>query len=267
MPIKTYNPITPGTRHLALVDKSSLYSGSPCKSLTTGFAKKGGRNNRGVITVRSIGGGSKRKYRKINFKLSRYTGNAEVLRIEYDPNRSAFIALVKLDTGELNYILASSKMKSGDIISIGKDAEAKNGNTMQLKDIPLGFSIFAIEIKPKAGAQLVRAAGGYATLVAKDAGKALVRLHSGVSMYLNASCFATIGTVSNSDKYNISLGKAGRSRIMGKRPKVRGVAMNPVDHPHGGGEGKTGTGGPPVTPWGKLTKGAKTVIKKKKKKG
>lgn len=268
MAIKTYNPITPGMRHLALIDRSELHKKGPCKALTKGMAKTGGRNNRGVITSRAIGGGHKRKYRKINFHLSKISGDAKILRIEYDPNRSAFIALIQIiDSGDLHYILASSKMKSGDIISIGSGSEIKDGNTMPIKDIPPGFNVYAVELKPSAGAQLARAAGNFVTIAGKDRGKVLIKLRSGVFRYLNSECYATIGVASNLDRHNVVLGKAGRSRLMGRRPKVRGVAMNPVDHPHGGGEGKTGTGGPPVTPWGKLTKGAKTVKKKRSKGG
>jgi len=262
MALKQYNPTTPAQRGLVLIDRSELWKGKPEKSLVEGKTKSGGRNNRGRVTARHIGGGHKQKLRKVDFKRSKQ-GLATVERIEYDPNRTAFIALIKYEDGTLSYILAPQRLAAGDKIESGERVEVKPGNTMPLKNIPVGSIIHNIEMKPGKGGQLARAAGAYAQLVGKDAGYAQVKLRSGELRMVLAECLATIGALSNADHQNQNYGKAGRSRWQGIRPYVRGVAMNPVDHPHGGGEGKTSGGRHPVTPWGKPTKGAKTRSRKK----
>lgn len=263
MALKQYNPTTPGQRGLVLIDRSELWKGKPEKTLTKGLTKTGGRNNRGRMTARHIGGGHKQKYRMIDF-YRKTPGVATVERIEYDPNRTAFIALIKyVETGELSYILAPQRMAAGDTVEAGEKVEVKPGNAMPLKNIPVGTIIHNIELKPGKGGQVARTAGGYAQLVGKDAGYAQVKLRSGELRLILSDCIATIGALSNPDHQNEDMGKAGRNRWKGKRPHVRGVAMNPVDHPHGGGEGKTSGGRHPVTPWGKPTKGAKTRSKKK----
>ncbi len=262
MALKKFNPTTPAQRGLVLIDRSELWKGKPEKSLVRGKTKSGGRNNLGRITTRHIGGGHKQKYRMVDFKR-RTTGVANVERIEYDPNRTAFIALLKYEDGTLSYILAPQRLSEGDKVQAGEKVEVKPGNAMPLKNIPVGTIIHNIEMKPKKGGQLARSAGGYAQLVGKDAGYAQVKLRSGELRLILGECMATIGAVSNSDHQNQNFGKAGRTRWKGVRPTVRGVAMNPVDHPHGGGEGKTSGGRHPVTPWGKPTKGAKTRSKKK----
>ncbi len=263
MALKQYNPTTPGQRGLVLIDRAELWKGAPVKSLTEGKTKSGGRNNYGRLTAFRVGGGHKQKYRLIDFKRSK-TGTAVVERLEYDPNRSAYIALVKYHAdGELAYILAPQRLSVGDIVEAGAKVEVKTGNAMQLKNIPVGSLIHNIELKPGHGGQIARAAGGYAQLVGKDAGYAQVKLRSGELRLIPSECMATLGAVSNPDHQNESLGKAGRNRWKGRRPSVRGVAMNPIDHPHGGGEGKTSGGRHPVTPWGKPTKGAKTRSRKK----
>ncbi len=262
MALKKFNPTTPAQRGLVLIDRSELYKGKPEKSLVKGKTKTGGRNNMGRITTRHIGGGHKQKYRMVDFKRAK-TGAATVERIEYDPNRTAFIALIKYEDATISYIIAPQRLSVGDKVESGDRVEVKPGNAMPLKNIPVGTIIHNIEMKPKKGAQIARSAGGYAQLVGKDAGYAQVKLRSGELRLVLGDCLATIGAISNADHQNQNFGKAGRSRWKGIRPTVRGVAMNPVDHPHGGGEGKTSGGRHPVTPWGKPTKGAKTRSKKK----
>ncbi|MCW0234555.1 MAG: 50S ribosomal protein L2 [Ferrovibrio sp.] len=258
MALKTYKPVTPSTRGLVLIDRSQLYKGRPVKELTEGLKKTGGRNHFGRITTRHIGGGHKRRYRMIDFKRRKFDIGAVVERIEYDPNRTAFIALIKYDDGELAYIIAPQRLKAGDRVVSGEKADIKPGNAMPLKSIPVGTIIHNVEMKPGKGGQMARSAGSFVQLVGKDQGMALVRLASGEQRLVQAECMATIGAVSNPDNQNTKLGKAGRKRWMGVRPTVRGVAMNPIDHPHGGGEGRTSGGRHPVTPWGKNTKGKRT---------
>ncbi len=258
MALKTFNPTSPGRRQLVLVDRTGLHKGKPVKSLTEGLSKKGGRNNQGRITVRHQGGGAKRLYRKIDFKRTRWDIPATVERIEYDPNRSAFIALIKYQDGELAYIIAPQRLEVGDSVITSATADIKPGNVLPLKNIPVGTIIHNIELKPQKGAQMVRSAGTYAQLVGRDAGYAQIKLASGELRMVLDNCLATIGAVSNPDKMNEVSSKAGRNRHLGKRPTVRGVVMNPVDHPHGGGEGKSSGGRHPVTPWGKKTRGPKT---------
>lgn len=262
MALKTYNPTTPSQRALVLIDRSDLWKGRPVKSLTKGKTKTGGRNNLGRITTRHIGGGHKQLYRLVDFKRNK-AGSAIVERIEYDPNRTAFIALIKYDDAELAYILAPQRLKVGDKVEAGQGSDIKVGNALQLKDIPVGTIVHNIEMKPGKGGQLARAAGSYAQLTGKDSGYALLRLRSGEVRLVKAECIATVGAVSNPDHQNQNIGKAGRNRWKGKRPTVRGVVMNPVDHPHGGGEGRTSGGRHPVTPWGKPTKGKRTRTNKK----
>ncbi|MEL6568621.1 MAG: 50S ribosomal protein L2 [Pseudomonadota bacterium] len=258
MALKTYNPTSPGRRELVTVDRSDLYKGRPEKSLTEGLTKKGGRNNNGRITARRIGGGAKRLYRKIDFKRNKWDVSATVERLEYDPNRTAFIALIRYEDGEVSYIIAPQRLAVGDKVVTSATADIKPGNVLPLKNIPVGTIIHNIEMKPKKGAQMVRSAGCYAQLVGREAGYAQVKLTSGELRRVPDLCLATIGAVSNPDNMNKVLGKAGRKRHMGKRPSVRGVVMNPFDHPHGGGEGKSSGGRHPVTPWGKKTRGPKT---------
>ena len=263
MALKRYKPNTPSTRGLVLVDKSELWKGRPVKALTEGLTKSGGRNNNGRITMRRRGGGHKRLYRVIDFKRTKFDVSATVERIEYDPNRSAFIALVKYDDGEQAYILAPQRLQEGDKVIAGNRADIKPGNAMPMENMPVGTIIHNVEMKPGRGGQMARAAGTYVQLIGKDSGYAQLRLTSGELRMVPAKCMATVGAVSNSDNKNTNMSKAGRSRWLGKRPKVRGVAMNPVDHPHGGGEGRTSGGRHPVSPWGKPTKGARTRRKKK----
>lgn len=258
MALKNFKPVTPSTRQLVLIDRSQLFKGRPVKELTEGLKKTGGRNHFGRITTRHIGGGHKRRYRLIDFKRRKFDVGATVERIEYDPNRTAFIALIKYDDGELNYILAPQRLKAGDRVVAGEKADIKPGNAMPLKSIPVGTIIHNVELKPGKGGQMARSAGSFVQLVGKDQGMALVRLTSGEQRLVQAECMATIGAVSNPDNQNTNLGKAGRKRWLGIRPTVRGVAMNPIDHPHGGGEGRTSGGRHPVTPWGKNTKGKRT---------
>ena len=257
MALKTYKPTTPGQRQLVLVDRSELWKGGPVKALTEGKHESGGRNNHGRITLRWRGGGHKRRLRTVDFKR-RKEGVAEVVRLEYDPNRSGFLALIKYADGELSYILAPQRLAAGDKVVAGDRVDVKPGNAMPMRNIPVGTIIHNVEMKPGKGGQLARAAGTYAQLVGRDAGYALLRLSSGEVRMVRAECMATIGAVSNPDRQNVSIGKAGRNRWLGRRPSVRGVAMNPIDHPHGGGEGRTSGGRHPVTPWGKGTKGTKT---------
>ncbi len=258
MALKTFKPTSPGRRSLVLVDRSDLYEGRPEKTLVEGLRKKGGRNNTGRITARRRGGGAKRLYRQIDFKRRKFDVPAKVERLEYDPNRTAFIALIKYEDGELAYILAPQRLSVGDTVVAGERVEVRPGNTMKLRSMPVGTIVHNVELKPMKGGQIARSAGAYAQLVGRDAGYAQVRLMSGELRMVHQDCLATVGAVSNPDHLNINLGKAGRTRHMGKRPAVRGVAMNPVDHPHGGGEGRTSGGRHPVTPWGKPTKGRKT---------
>ena len=263
MALKQFKPTTPGRRGLVLVDRSELYKGKPEKSLTEGLRKKGGRNNTGRITARRIGGGHKRRYRMIDFKRNKYDMVGTVERIEYDPNRTAFIALVNYEDGEKAYILAPQRLSEGDTVVSGKTVDIKPGNAMPLANIPVGTIIHNVEMKPGKGGQIARSAGTYVQLVGKDQGYAQLKLSSGELRLIRGECMATIGAVSNQDQQNIKLGKAGRSRWLGKRPSVRGVAMNPIDHPHGGGEGRTSGGRHPVSPWGKPTKGKRTRKNKK----
>ena len=258
MALKTFRPITPGTRQLILVDRSELWKGKPVKALTEGLTKSGGRNNTGRITSFQRGGGHKRRYRLVDFKRRKFDMAAVVERLEYDPNRTAFIALIKYEDGELAYILAPQRLKAGDAVVSGERVDVKPGNAMPLKNMPVGTIIHNVELKAGKGGQLARSAGGYAQLVGRDGGYAQIKLASGELRMVRGECMATVGAVSNADQMNVSLGKAGRNRWLGRRPVVRGVAMNPIDHPHGGGEGRTSGGRHPVTPWGKPTKGKKT---------
>jgi large subunit ribosomal protein L2 len=258
MALKHYNPTSPSRRELVLVDKSELHKGRPVKSLVEGLTKSGGRGGNGRIAVRFRGGGAKRLYRVIDFKRRKFDVPATVERLEYDPNRSAFIALIKYADGELSYILAPQRLKVGDEVIAAEKVDVKPGNASPLRSLPIGSIIHNIELKPEKGGQVARSAGAYAQLVGRDAGYAQIRLGSGELRMVMDGCMATVGAVSNPDHMNENLGKAGRVRHMGRRPHVRGVAMNPVDHPHGGGEGRTSGGRHPVTPWGKPTKGRKT---------
>ncbi|MBI5121644.1 MAG: 50S ribosomal protein L2 [Rhodospirillales bacterium] len=258
MALKNFKPSTPAQRQLVLVDRSGLWKGKPEKTLTEGKTSSGGRNNHGRITVRFRGGGHKQSYRLIDFKRGKQDLPATVERLEYDPNRTAFIALVKYEDGTVSYILAPQRLSVGDVVLSGDKADIKPGNCMPLKNMPVGTIIHNIELKPGKGGQMARSAGTYAQLVGKDGGQAQIKLMSGELRLVSGECKATVGAVSNPDQQNISLGKAGRQRWLGKRPHVRGVAMNPIDHPHGGGEGRTSGGRHPVTPWGKPTKGKKT---------
>ena len=262
MALKHYNPTTPSRRNLILVDRSALHKGDPVKTLTTGLSKKGGRNNVGRITARRRGGGHKRRYRFVDFKRRKYDVTAVVERLEYDPNRSAFIALLRYEDDELAYILAPQRMQVGDSVVSGNRVGVRPGNAMPLNNMPLGTIVHNVEMKPGKGGQIARAAGTYAQFVGRDQGYAILRLSSGEQRVVRGECMATIGAVSNPDNSNIKLGKAGRKRWLGKRPSVRGVAMTPVDHPHGGGGGRTSGGRHPVTPWGKSTKGKRTRGKK-----
>ena len=258
MALKTFRPVTPSQRGLVQVDRSGLWKGKPVKSLTEGLTGSGGRNNAGRITARRRGGGHKRRYRIIDFKRRKFDVLGTVERLEYDPNRSAFIALIRYQDGEQSYILAPQRLQVGGSVIAAENVDIKPGNAMPMKNIPIGTIIHNVEMKPGKGGQIARAAGTYVQLVGKDAGKALLRLASGEQRVVPADCMASIGAVSNPDNKNIKLGKAGRKRWLGKRPSVRGVAMNPVDHPHGGGEGRSSGGRHPVTPWGKPTKGKRT---------
>ena len=258
MALKSYKPTTPSQRQLVIVDRSGLYKGKPVKGLTEGLKSAGGRNNTGRVTARFQGGGHKRTYRVIDFKRRKLDVSGTVERLEYDPNRSAFIALVKYDDGELSYIIAPQRLAAGDKVIAAASADVKPGNAMPLQAMPVGTIVHNVELKPGKGGQIARSAGTYAQLVGRDQGMAILRLNSGEQRLVHGSCFATVGAVSNPDHGNINLGKAGRSRWLGKRPHNRGVTMNPVDHPHGGGEGRTSGGRHPVTPWGKPTKGKKT---------
>ena len=258
MALKTFNPVTPSLRQLVIVDRSALYKGKPLKALTEGLSKSGGRNNLGRITARFKGGGHKRTYRIVDFKRRKADVPATVERLEYDPNRSAFIALIRYADGEQSYILAPQRLAVGDTVVSGASVDVKPGNAMPIGNIPVGTIVHNVEIKPGKGGQIARSAGAYAQIVGRDQGYVIVRLGSGEQRLILGTCMASVGAVSNPDHMNISIGKAGRSRWLGRRPHNRGVVMNPVDHPHGGGEGRTSGGRHPVTPWGKPTKGKKT---------
>jgi large subunit ribosomal protein L2 len=258
MALKSYKPTTPGQRQLVLVDRSALYRGKPVKTLTEGKHSSGGRNNNGRITVRFRGGGHKKAYRLVDFKRRKFDMPAKVERIEYDPNRTAFIALVKYEDGEQAYILAPQRLAEGDTIVAGEHVDVKPGNAMPLSSIPVGTIVHNVELKIGKGGQMARSAGSYAQIVGRDQDNVIMRLNSGEQRLVNGKCMGTVGAVSNPDHMNISIGKAGRNRWLGFRPHNRGVSMNPVDHPHGGGEGRTSGGRHPVTPWGFPTKGKKT---------
>lgn len=262
MALKHFNPVTPSLRQLVLVDRSHLWKGDPVKSLTHGLKEHAGRNNHGHITARRRGGGHKRKYRIIDFKRRKFDVFATVERLEYDPNRTAFIALIRYDDGELAYILAPQRLNVGDKVVSGQKVDVKPGNAMPLASMPIGTIVHNVEMKPGKGGQLARSAGCYVQLAGRDGDLAILKLSSGEMRFVRGDCLATVGAVSNPDNANVSVGKAGRTRWKGKRPAVRGVAMNPVDHPHGGGEGRTSGGRNPVTPWGKGTKGNKTRTNK-----
>ncbi|MDZ4792580.1 MAG: 50S ribosomal protein L2 [Hyphomicrobiales bacterium] len=258
MALKTYNPTSPSRRALVLVDRSALWKGGPIKSLTEGQIERAGRNNHGRITTRRRGGGHKRVYRVIDFKRRKFDMPGTVERLEYDPNRSAFIALIKYEDGEQVYILAPQRLSVGDKVISGEKVDVKPGNAMPLASMPIGTIVHNVEMKLGKGGQIARSAGCYAQLAGRDVGYAILRLNSGETRMVRSECMATVGAVSNPDHSNINIGKAGRARWLGIRPSVRGVAMNPFDHPHGGGEGRTSGGRHPVTPWGKGTKGTKT---------
>ncbi|MBE6450177.1 MAG: 50S ribosomal protein L2 [Alphaproteobacteria bacterium] len=260
MALKTYTPVTPAIRHLISIDRSELYKGAPVKALTEGLKSSGGRNNHGHITSRHRGGGHKRAYRVIDFRRNKKDMIATVDRLEYDPNRTAFIALVTYEDGEKAYILAPQRLKAGDQVVSGDKVDIKPGNTMPLKNMPVGTIVHNVELKPGRGGQMARSAGCYAQLIGKDGGYAQLRLNSGELRMVRGECLASIGAVSNADQQNTVLAKAGRARWLGIRPQTRGIAMNPVDHPHGG---RTNGGRTPVTPWGKCTRGMKTRTNKK----
>lgn len=258
MALKNFNPITPSLRGTVLIDRSALWKGKPEKTLVEGKSKSGGRDSSGRTAIWNRGGGHKQRYRKVDFKRRKFDVAATVERIEYDPNRTAFIALIKYADGDLSYIIAPQRLAQGDTVISGERVDVKPGNAMPMSSIPIGTIIHNIEMKPGKGAQIARSAGTYAQLVGRDAGYALLRLSSGEQRMVRAECMATVGAVSNPDNSNQKIGKAGRNRWKGKRPVVRGVVMNPIDHPHGGGEGRTSGGRHPVTPWGKSTKGHRT---------
>ena len=263
MALKQFKPVTASLRGTVLIDRTGLWKGKPVKALTEGKSHSGGRNNHGHITSRFRGGGHKQSYRMIDFKRRKFDVPGVIERLEYDPNRTAFIALVKYQDGELSYIIAPQRVKAGDTIVSGLKVDIKPGNAMPLAAIPVGTIIHNIELKQGAGAKVARSAGQFAQLVGKDSGYAQIKLMSGELRVVRGECMATIGAVSNPDNSNQSLGKAGRSRWLGRKPHQRGVVMNPVDHPHGGGEGRTSGGRHPVTPWGKPTKGYKTRVNKR----
>ena len=258
MSLKTFKSYTKSTRGTVLVDKKNLWKGKPLKSLTIGKHSTGGRNNLGRITSRHKGAGHKNKYRMVDFYRKKDDIKAKIERLEYDPNRSAYVALIKYEDGVVNYIIAPSKIKIGDEIISGRNKDINIGNCMPLSDIPPGTDIHNIELHPNSGGKLARSAGSSVTLSGYDDDYAIIKLSSGETRKVRNDCVATIGSVSNADQKNIKIGKAGRNRWRGKRPQTRGVAMNPVDHPHGGGEGKTSGGRSPVSPWGQSAKGLKT---------
>ncbi|MCC3245995.1 50S ribosomal protein L2 [Methylocystis sp. WRRC1] len=258
MALKTFKPVTPSLRQLVIVDRSDLYKGKPVKTLTEGKTSKGGRNNMGRVTVRFRGGGHKQAYRLVDFKRRKLDVAGKVERIEYDPNRTAFIALIRYADDTLAYILAPQRLAVGDEVVAGQQVDVKPGNAMPIANIPVGTIVHNVEMKIGKGGAIARSAGTYAQIVGRDQGYVIIRLNSGEQRLVHGQCFATIGAVSNPDHMNTSIGKAGRSRWLGRRPHNRGVTMNPIDHPHGGGEGRTSGGRHPVTPWGKPTKGKKT---------
>jgi large subunit ribosomal protein L2 len=264
MALKNYNPTSPARRGLILVDRSGLHKGGPVKALTEGKRKTGGRNNKGHVTSRGIAGGHKQRYRIIDFKRRKWDVEGIVERIEYDPNRTAFIALIgynggsEAEGGEVAYIIAPQRLAVGDKVIAGKKTDVKPGNAMELGQMPVGTIVHNVEMKPGKGGQIARSAGTYVQVVGRDRGMVILRLNSGEQRYIRGDCMATVGAVSNPDNGNTNLAKAGRNRWKGIRPLTRGVAKNPVDHPHGGGEGRTSGGRHPVTPWGKPTKGART---------
>ncbi len=258
MALKTYKPTTPSQRQLVIVDRAGLYKGKPVKTLTEGKHSTGGRNNNGRITSRFRGGGHKQAYRVVDFKRRRADAPAKVERLEYDPNRTAFLALLRYDDGEQAYILAPQRIAVGDVVVAGEHVDVKPGNAMPAANMPVGTIVHNIEIKIGKGGQIARSAGTYAQIVGRDGEYVILRLNSGEQRLVHGRCMATVGAVSNPDHMNISIGKAGRTRWLGRRPHNRGVTMNPVDHPHGGGEGRTSGGRHPVTPWGFPTKGKKT---------
>jgi large subunit ribosomal protein L2 len=258
MALKTFKPVTPSQRQLVLVDRSGLYKGKPVKALTEGKSSTGARNNNGRITVRFRGGGHKKAYRQIDFRRRKFDVAARVERIEYDPNRTGFIALIKYEDGEQGYILAPQRVAEGDSVVAGEHVDVKPGNAMPAGNMPIGTIVHNIEFKIGKGGQLARSAGTYAQIVGRDQDYVILRLSSGEQRLVHGRCMATVGAVSNPDNMNTSIGKAGRKRWLGRRPHNRGVTMNPIDHPHGGGEGKTSGGRHPVTPWGFPTKGKKT---------
>ena len=259
MALKKFNPTTPGRRGLVLVDRSALWKGKPERTLTEGLYNKAGRNNNGRVTARRRGGGHKRRYRIIDFKRLKYDVEAIVERLEYDPNRTAFIALIKYNDGLLSYILAPQRLNIGDKVISGEAVDIKPGNALPMQNIPVGTIIHNIEMKVGKGGQIARSAGTYAQIIGKDQGYAQLRLSSGELRLVRSECMATVGAVSNPDQQNIKLGKAGRNRWLGRRPHVRGVVQNPIDHPHGGGEGRSPIGrARPVNPWGKPALGIKT---------
>ena len=264
MALKTFKPVTPSLRQLVLVDRRELYKGKPVKALTEGKSSSGGRNNLGRITVRFRGGGHKRVLRNVDFKRRENLGvSATVERIEYDPNRTAFIALIGFPDGKQSYILAPQRLQPGDKVVAGESVDIKPGNAAPVGSMPVGTIVHNVELKIGKGGAIARSAGNYAQIVGRDQGYVTLRLNSGEQRLVHGQCFASVGAVSNPDHMNISLGKAGRNRWLGKRPHNRGVAMNPVDHPHGGGEGRTSGGRNPVTPWGVPTKGKKTRSNKR----
>ncbi len=258
MALKQFNPVTSSLRGTILVDRGELWKGKPVKALTVGKPSTGGRNNYGRITSRFRGGGHKQSYRIVDFRRRKRDVPATVERLEYDPNRTAFIALIRYRDGELAYILAPQRLRAGDVVVASARADIKPGNAMPLASIPVGTIVHNVEMKQGAGGKIARAAGQYAQLAGKDAGYAQLKLMSGELRVVRSECMATIGAVSNPDNANIQIGKAGRQRWFGRRPHNRGVVMNPVDHPHGGGEGRSSGGRHPVTPWGRPTKGYKT---------
>ncbi len=263
MALKKFKPRTPGTRQLVKIDRTGLWKGKPEKTLTEGLTKSGGRNNHGRMTSRHIGGGHKRSYRFIDWKRDKWDVEGTVERIEYDPNRTGFIALIQYPDGDKRYILAPQRLAVGDKVIAGEKTDVKPGNAMKLSKMPVGTIIHNVEMKPGKGAQMVRSAGTFAQLVGRDQGYAQIKLTSGELRIVSGECMATVGAVSNPDHMNTNMGKAGRNRWKGRRPSVRGVAMNPVDHPLGGGEGKSAGGRHPCTPWGKPTMGYKTRKKGK----
>ena len=264
MALKSFKPVTPSLRQLVIVDRSELYKGKPVKQLTEGKSSKGGRNNYGRITVRFRGGGHKQTYRIIDFKRRGQADQvASVERIEYDPNRTAFIALLKYPDGTLSYILAPQRLAVGDTVVSGDTVDIKPGNAMPIGNIPVGTLVHNVETKIGKGGTIARSAGNYAQIVGRDQGYVILRLNSGEQRLVHGNCYATVGAVSNPDHMNTNIGKAGRQRWLGRRPHNRGVTMNPIDHPHGGGEGRTSGGRHPVTPWGKPTKGKKTRSNKR----